>query len=324
MPNQSFPLQFAVVREDPSIEHAIIQQAKAQNILMVASGGCTSLSLSALFPDAFFVLFDINPRQIQHVEEKLRCLQEADKEKFKFFFTIGADNPRSLNASGKFESLFRSFRQFLNEFVVTKPQITELFLADKPRRTQLIQYLLKHPYWPVAFDLYFSDALLLAMFGKDAIQHAVKGSYPRYFQNALEQGLQREDMQENYFLHHIFLGHYLDLDHCWPVYLNRFPKPLHISFENKTLFNIENLSQFDVVSLSNLFDWMDEGLVKQYLQHLTKHLSKGAFVIIRQLNNAKEYGAELSGFIRHKELEKALLKSDKSLFYNKIQILERQ
>ena len=58
----------------------------------------------------------------------------------------------------------------------------------------------RHRYWPVAFELFFSDQLLNAMFGAAATQHAPPGSYSAYFRGAIEAGLCRPDAAQNYFL----------------------------------------------------------------------------------------------------------------------------
>ena len=44
--------KFAVVREDPNVEHALCRQRGAGSVLVVASGGCTALTLAASAVDA--------------------------------------------------------------------------------------------------------------------------------------------------------------------------------------------------------------------------------------------------------------------------------
>ena len=63
-------VQFAVVREDPMVEAELIRLTGANDVLLVASGGCTALTLQALFPDLHITLFDFNPAQLEWVRKK--------------------------------------------------------------------------------------------------------------------------------------------------------------------------------------------------------------------------------------------------------------
>jgi len=311
-------IKFAVVREDPSVEQAILNLAPIKNVLMIASGGCTALSLKSLFPNIRFQLFDNNPNQIQLVKEKVENLQKNNHDSFKKLFNIGCDVKTGLNNCGEFESLFRSFRKFLTEFILSQDALENILLKKSSNKN-----LINNKYWPVAFDLFFSNSLLLAMFGPDAIQHAKPNSYPRYFQNALEKGLCRNDVATNYFLHHIFLGRYIDSINSLPYYLYNNNAHLKFEYTNKTLLDISNIDQFGLVSLSNIFDWMPEQAILTCLKYLETNLTPGSFVVFRQLNNDKNYLASISGFKSHNQLSCDLLIKDRSLFYNKINILEK-
>lgn len=317
-------VQFAVVREDPIVEQRVIEMKQPQKVLMIASGGCTALSLKMTFPSVSFTLFDFNPQQIQLVQGKISALPIADDAQFKHIFNIGLDSRESLNGCGQFESLFRSFRQFINEFVAPENKLKEMFVESNQAKIEAIQSsIFGNKYWPVSFDLFFSDSLLVSMFGEAAIQHAKPGSYPRYFQKQLERGLKAEECQTNYFLHHIFLGYYLDSHECWPAYLRLRKSPLEFNFFNMDLMTIPNISDFQLISLSNIFDWMDEKDVHLHLSYLRDHLKPGSIIIYRQLNNEKQYTKNIDGLIDHSDWGTELKELDRSLFYNKINIIER-
>jgi S-adenosylmethionine-diacylglycerol 3-amino-3-carboxypropyl transferase len=317
-------VQFAVVREDPIVEQRIIHIKQPQNVLMIASGGCTALSLKATFPSVSFSLFDFNTQQIQLVQRKISALSITDNAQFKRVFNIGQDSRQSLNGCGQFESLFRSFRQFIHEFVAPENKLKEMFMGLNQTETEVIRSsIFENKYWPVSFDMFFSDSLLVSLFAEAAIQHAKPGSYPRYFQERLEQGLRAKDYQMNYFLHHIFLGYYLDDQERWPTYLQLRKSPLEFDFFNMSLMTIPNVSGFQLISLSNIFDWMDEKDVHRHLSYLRDHLQTGSIIIFRQLNNDKKYIQSIDGLIDHPGWENELKELDQSLFYNKIKIIER-
>ena len=193
-------VQFAVVREDPMVEAELVRLTKARNVLLIASGGCTALTLQALFPDLHITLVDFNPVQLERVRQKMRALRDIDVATRHRKFNIGTSDPSGLNQNGNFESLFRGLREFIFRLVADAAEIRGVF-EKKDRLAEVSEILFSNKYWSVAFDLYFSDALLHTMFGPDATQHAETGSYPRYFQTLFEKGLTSLNAFDNYFLH---------------------------------------------------------------------------------------------------------------------------
>ncbi len=241
-------VQFAVVREDPMVEAELIRLTGARNVLLVASGGCTALTLQALLPDLHITLFDFNPAQLQRVREKMSALRDVNETRRHRRFNIGTSDPKGLNQSGNFESLFRSLREFIFDLVADEAEIRVLF-EEKGRLTRVSEVLFSNKYWRVAFDLYFSDSLLNAMFGPDATQHAEPGSYPRYFQTLFEKGLTSAQAFDNYFLHHVFLGYYLQRPASLPYYLFAPSTDYHFQMVEGTLAQVPELQRFDLISL---------------------------------------------------------------------------
>ena len=67
-------VQFAVVREDPKIEAELVCLHQVSEVLLIASGGCTALTLQALFPDLRLTLLDLNPAQLELIKKKRQAL----------------------------------------------------------------------------------------------------------------------------------------------------------------------------------------------------------------------------------------------------------
>jgi len=314
-------IKFAVVREDPIVEQFIIEKFHCQSVLLVASGGCLALSLNSMFPKVNFTLFDRNIAQINLVKNKCKLLENFDHSSYPLF-NIGSDHVSGFNACGLFESLFRSFRFFIHEFIADQSHIEKIFLGDKHQAKDAIKIILQNKYWPVAFDLYFSDSMLITTFGQDAVQHAKPCSYPYYFQRALERGLEQPDFQTNYFLQHILLGYYVNNRNSWPYYLSH--PCLHTDFRyiHDTLLNIR-LDEYDFISLSNIFDWMSKTDVHHHLDYLKNNLKKGAIISFRQLNNSQNYTSHINDLKPNPRLERKLYKEDRSLFYEKLNILSK-
>jgi len=209
---------------------------------------------------------------------------------------------------------------FIDDMICPKETIKQGFL-DRSVFPSMRESLLSSPYWPVAFQMFFCEPLLLAMFGPDAIQHAPKGTYPIHFQNALTKGLRRDDAFDNYFLHHILLGYYLDRETAQPEYLSKTPIKSSFTLIHGTLQEVSSFSDFDLIHLSNVFDWMSEDDIIQITKRLSEEMRKGACVVLRQLNHDTDFSRFFGPSFRFEhQLEQTLHSKDRSLFYSKLNI----
>lgn len=295
------PLQFAITREDAAIEASLIQEMNAESILLICSGGDTILSLKENFPLLKITAFDFNPVQIEHLKKKA---------------SANADEMNKLCSAGNFESLFRQWSRFFHEFIMTEEESRKVFSMAG----QFPKEVFQSKYWPVSFDLHFHDSFLLAMFGEAAIQHAPRGSYPRYFQNAFERGLKREGFGKNPFLQHIFFGQYLEL----PGYLKKLPDLSDVKLITGTLRDCGNLGDYDVIQLSNIFDWSSVEEIKATCRDLQK-MKKGAKLLIRQINNESPIQEFLGpAFSLDHDKGTKLQQQDRSLFYSRILVATKQ
>ncbi|NVJ23787.1 MULTISPECIES: DUF3419 family protein [Myxococcus] len=309
-------LKFAVVREDPELEQELIVRTRARALLTVASGGCTLLTLARHNPSLELVGFDFNPRQLAHVREKAASLGTARMEDF----NVRATDATGLNQRGEFEGLFRTLRHFLEEFAAPPRELSAFFepTTSAAERAALRDGWFASSYWPVAFQLAFADPFLHAMFGPAATQHATPGSYPGYFQATFERGLRREDAHHNPYLQHVLLGAYRPEDR--PAYL-RAEAPLPVTLVQGSLPAVPDLGRFDVVSLSNIFDWSDDTLVSEWATLLSREARPGCAVLLRQLNNQRDLRRFFSpAFVFDDALGKELQARDRSLFYERIEV----
>jgi S-adenosylmethionine-diacylglycerol 3-amino-3-carboxypropyl transferase len=308
-----------VVREDPNIEIALINKFKVQNPLMVGSGGCTALAVASVFPGMRLCLIEPNIHQIALIKSKVAALQRNKRASIEESFSIERIDKKnsSFIECGNFESLFKQFRAFLHEFVATDTNLRYMIQKKSPAAWKRV---FQNPYWSVAFDLFFSDSMLRAMFGPTAVQHGQAGSYPNHFRQVIEQGLTKND-GHNYFLHHIFLGHYLRKKSSLPVYLQHVPDIFNVQYLNSTAVDVYSYEAYDFVSLSNIFDWSNESEIRLVANKLVSELRPGSVLVFRQLNNTKSF---IKFFGNHlvwqKTLEKKLLSKDRSMFYSSLHI----
>lgn len=316
-------IQFAVVREDPEVEAALLPAiAPDAGILLIGSGGCTALTLAQRAPRAAVTLLEPNDNQIRLIQDKTRAVFELSGDARNSAFSIGAENRKAFTSCGNFESLFRSLRNFIHEFVADLSEWESFFAGEAA--PDFLQTVFQSKYWKVAFDLFFSDSVLVAMFTESAIQHAAKNSYPGYFRNVLEIGLRREDASKNYFLHHILLGFYLDRDSCLPSYLTAAATQPEFTFHKVFAQDAPTYSNFALMSFSNIFDWMPDEAVAHVAGRLRQEAKPQSIVIFRQLNNFKDYRPLFgSSFVFDEQLAAELAAKDRSLFYSKLCIARK-
>ncbi|MYA68840.1 DUF3419 family protein [Candidatus Poribacteria bacterium] len=306
------------------VEAELVRLTQASNVLLIASGGCTALTLQALFPDLHITLVDFNPAQLERVRQKMRALRDVDTATRHRRFNIETNDPSGLNQNGNFESLFRGLREFIFDLVANEAEIRALF-EKRDRLVEVSEVLFSSKYWSVAFDLYFSDALLNAMFGPDATQHAEAGSYPRYFQTLFEKGLTALNAFDNYFLHHVFLGYYLQRPASLPYYLLSPPTDYRFEMVEGTLDQVPELQRFDLISLSNIMDWMPLTEITSLISHLQNKMKPGATVLYRQLNNHTDLSTDFGdAFEFNTALGVRFQETERSLFYSSIHVGKRR
>jgi S-adenosylmethionine-diacylglycerol 3-amino-3-carboxypropyl transferase len=276
--------------------------------------------LQAHFPNLEIVVVDPNTAQLDLLRRKIAALQTASATERRALFNIGDTNPQGLNACGNFESLFRSLRRFLEDLVWPADAWARAF--DNPEEMRrLPAEVFAHPYWRIAFELHFGEPLLETMFGQAAIQHAPPASYPRYFQNVFERGLTASHSSRNYFLHHMLLGAYRDRADCLPDYLVRPVPTYRLTLAQTTAQEVEGLESFDLVSLSNIFDWMSEAEIDSVARRCTEKMQPGAGLVFRQLNHQKDFRKHFgTRFAFDNAMGDRLRAADRSLFYSRINI----
>lgn len=311
-------LKFAVVREDAAIEAELLRRTAARELLVVASGGCTALGLLAEFPNVEITAFDINPRQLEHVLDKHRAALRGELGR------LNVDDGRDdgLSQCGEFERLFRTLRRFLLEFVLPLDQLEQWFSPEcEFDRAALVNAWMQSKYWPLAFSLAFDAKLLDAMFGPDATQHAAPDSYAPYFQRAFERALAGPDAARNPFLQHVLLGRYLGADA--PAWM-RSPSQRMPTLVHGSLLEVPELDRFELISLSNIFDWSSDALVESWARRLIEQTKPGTHVLVRQLNNQRDLRRFFAPAFRFDDaLAEQLLLADRSFFYERLQIAVR-
>jgi S-adenosylmethionine-diacylglycerol 3-amino-3-carboxypropyl transferase len=308
-------LLFAVTREDPQVEASLVPPQGS--VLTICSGGCTALHLKTRYPALRVTAFDTNPRQLEHLEEKIIAASMGHIARF----NVEQAGPKYLNQCGEFERLFRIFRECWLEFISTEEEINRYFSARLSYEDQsiLVQKWMSSQYWMAPFYAAFNDSFLHLMFTEKATQHAGTNSYPNYFATKISEGLLRKDGPSNPFLQHILLGWYKQRNAPSYTFAKR---KLNIEMVEGSLTDITDIDQYDLISLSNVLDWSDATFASTWLEHLSS-MKTGAKVLIRQLNNTYDWNP-IFGSRFEKIDSETLQQSERSLFYNKHSVFIRK
>jgi len=308
-------LLYGVIREDPRLEGDLINRIRAKRVLCVASGGCVALSLAARFREIEVTAFDNNPRQLEHMLNKAEAARKRD---FKAL-NVECASTSSLNQAGEFERVFRLVRAFFEEFIAPHAELLTFFTRARPLRVldDMVRRWTTSKYWTAAFHACFSEVLVREALGERPARWAKDGSHTLYFKGAFERGLRRDAAPENPFLQHVFLGGYRK--ECAPSYI-RLGGPLEVTPVLGTLLDVPQLERFDLVSLSNLLDGLEDDEIAARADAL-RCLAPGSAIILRQLNSTRN----LRPFFEpHFRFDTALGRSyfyrDRSLLYNRIEV----
>ena len=85
-----------------------------------------------------------------------------------------------------------------------------------------------------------------------------------------------------------------------------------------------NFADYDFIGLSNIMDWMKPVERSALHQKIKRETTKGTVVMWRQLNNEQELLADLGAdFACDPALNEQLVSQDRSLFYNRVNVVWR-
>lgn len=268
--------------------------SQRDRILSIASGGDNSLLLSAYNPKEI-VAFDLNPVQLYLSELKYKAVKHLSREetlhllslhekpmvyesflKLKPYLSIPTmtyfeNNSKLLLAgildSGKFEKYFYYFRKFVLPLIHSKRKIDELFRTKSASEQK--EFYDKHwntSRWRSLFKLFFSK-FVMGRLGRDPsfFEH-VDGSVGDKIYKRAESELSSISVFENYYLDYQLRGKFsIDL----PLYLREdiFQKikesDTKMVFHLGDLSSLEHQKKFNLMNLSNIFEYMSEDVFRQ-------------------------------------------------------------
>ena len=310
---------FAVNREDHYVEYDVINRLDPNRMLMIGSGGCIALSIKTTYPDLDLNVIDVNPHQLTHINKKSKAVQCSDLKEL----NVHTKDDSCLNQAGKFETMFQELRDSFIELVSNKKEVLSFFDSDMSdiSRSIILQKWTNHNNIFTPFKNVFNDKNINKVFSDEATKHGSPGSYINYMKNKILTGLNKKDSHLNPFLQHIFLGYYQS-DNAFPYMKSK--NKLDIPMTEGSILNLDNIYSYDVVSLSNIFDWSSDTVVKTHARYLSQ-MKKGSAIIIRQINNHKNWIEIFNDyFTEDKNFDSYWQEHDRSMFYDHIRLFIRK
>ena len=310
---------FAVNREDHYVEYDVINRLDPSRMLMIGSGGCIALSIKTTYPNLDLNVIDINPHQLTHINKKSKAVQCSDLKEL----NVHTKNDSCLNQAGEFDSMFQELRNSFIELVSSKKEVLSFFDSDLSdmSRSIILEKWINHNNISTPFQNVFNDININKVFSDEATKHGSPGSYISYMKNKILTGLNKKDSHHNPFLQHIFLGYYQS-DNAFPYMKSK--NKLDIPMIEGSILNLDNIHSYDIVSLSNIFDWSSEDIVEIHARYLSQ-MKKGSAIIIRQINNHKNWIEIFNDyFIEDKNFDSYWQEHDRSMFYDHIRLFIRK
>ena len=341
---KNLPLAFAQVREDSLLDVQIIQKLGSDlSVLMVASGGCTAAFLATCPNVSRIHIVDINPSQIALCKLKLKILQECSlKERLEILGHINIDavtrkkllqeHLKELNYTedvfgpidqvskngpdymGRYEYVFAALQEQLEKHLES---LCFLIYNDCIPNKEIIIELHN------ALKNVLTKPSLVALFGNDATQNAIKPFSDHFFEQTL---MIMKNTQlassKNPYLQQMLLGKFKE--NVYYPWLTQVPNSnipeIHYSQSNMLEILKKSNDKYHFIHLSNITDWLDEKQVYTLLKHTVNCLHKGGCVFIRQLNSNLNIPKLCNALIWDETFANHLLNQDRSFFYLKLYI----
>jgi len=347
-------LAFSQVREDPLVDLAVVRRLAASTgrplrVLMVASGGCTALSLLAEPAVAEVIAVDANPAQLHLVElrrQALIHLAPAEQhtlvgdgrgggpaDRARLWQRLRDHLPAPARAhwdarSGEIEAGVNRVGRFEDCFRELAAAFREVGLDPVARPAQA---LASRHYLDI-FERVFERGGLERRFGREAVTYSMDREFSHHFAGMFARAMRRWRAADNYFLLQIWAERYGDGEGGAPPYLDPAtqerirglgagPERLRLAGGrlDQLLTGGGVDGRFDLIHTSNISDWMPVPSLRAMLAGAAALLAPGGAVIGRRLNGDHRLAEQFASHLTvDAELGAALTAADRSFFYPEV------
>ncbi|MDQ6829527.1 MAG: BtaA family protein [Gemmatimonadota bacterium] len=315
-------LYFAQVREDPRLEiQALIRPDGSNRIAVVASGGCTALSLLAAGATEILCI-DLNTTQNHLVDLKLAAVTALGARDAIVFLGNSAGPPErrlhtygelrpllspaardywdrhpdaiasGVNASGVTERFLAIVAYALRHLVIGGRRVDRLLQCDDvSEQRALFEREWRGWRWSALFALLCNRAAIRRTYDPSFFRNASRGSFAAHFRELAERTLTELPLADNYFVHDILGGGYpMDVENGVPPYLSGAGARIVRGARDRiTLVDgvmtdclrARPAGSIDGFALSNIGEWLDDAAVDSLFAEVARTAAPGARLVFR-------------------------------------------
>jgi S-adenosylmethionine:diacylglycerol 3-amino-3-carboxypropyl transferase len=348
-------LLFGSVKEDSSVEVALLGMHRAaRQVVVIASGGCTALSIVATTSVQHLTALDINPAQIYASKLKLASVLNLNvEEACRFNFVDGRPDyerirtvlepevaafwdrhrmrlSQGLNMAGSVDRRISILRGVFHRLIHSKEFVRRFLLLTDVREQQvLFDRSWTHWRWNAGTRLAFDPRLLKAFFGRGA-DLTIPADFHRTLRERVRRSLTGSPAAVNPYVWSTFLGEYGETKLPYLIEGGMTTIREHRSILRfattdflEWLRRAETRS-IDFFSLSNILETATPEYQAAFACEAARTGQEGAIIVMRSIIPQKDlilkhpdlqYDPELTGFATQR---------DRSCFCNAFQIYRRK
>jgi S-adenosylmethionine-diacylglycerol 3-amino-3-carboxypropyl transferase len=346
-------LSYSHTREDPALELALVEELAEElgrplRVGLVASGGCTALSLLASPLVERVDAVDLNPAQLHLVEMKRCAIERLTVEEQEVLFGGRDADPEVRSAL--YDIVRFDLPEATRAWWDARPAEIRYGLGRVGRFEQLCQEMadrfaehgldpvarpseaMGHPAWGEIFNSVFDRARMASSFGTASVSYSTGREFSDHFSASIAEALKRTKADSNYFLAHVFPTSDGHTHPCLEPEVQRGVRELGAQrmflHRGPLLGQLQALSAdapFDLIQTSDVTDWLPVSERLALFRAAKNGLRPGGALLSRRLNA----DAELAGLVaNHLEVDaersNSFLEQERTFLYREVVVARRR
>jgi S-adenosylmethionine:diacylglycerol 3-amino-3-carboxypropyl transferase len=310
---------FALVREDPAIERALVTRSGAKRLVVIGSGGCTALSLLSDGVEEVRAI-DASPAQTALLALRVAAVETLDRDAYLRFVGGAPDDDRlatwgrlrahlpdearrywdalpdaiaeGVDGSGVTEAFYRYIGRSLRRS--DWPDDVWLALLASPSMSEQRALLASHfadARFRVALEMLLSRSTHELFYPPSVFAQVAEHDFARFFARRFREFAETQPLRGNYFLSQLVFGRYLlDEPGGVPPYLTTdgyavARRNLHkLRVVTGRLEDVLDASApADAFFLSNVLDWASVEQGERLGAAVVRAARPGAVVLLRHM-----------------------------------------
>lgn len=316
-------LNYSMANEDTTLEYNLAEAIKAQSVLTVGGSGSRSLPFLGLGIKNLTIV-DVSADQLMLIELKLETIRQLLHSEAIAFWTEENQDVRDtifsrLKLANKFQDFYRyhskaqphsaplywgkwekTFQTFsrLTKLFFSREIREGLFLADRPY--EFYKTHIQGWKWNLLLKIVGNKAMFNSLLYKGSfIRKNSPLSYFDYYFQAFERLFQL-DIKRSHFLQLCFCGKVLHpealpIEFSADIFHKIKASNVDPLYQQGSIFERDELTQYDLISLSDVPSYLSGSIERDYLQLISKNISQGG-VVVNRFYLRKSENTDQSGF----------------------------